>query len=65
MRRPKKTKAQRQYDREQRALLRLKRAAVRWSECEDNEDERLVEMQAAADAFTTAISNRDRRRFLK
>lgn len=38
MKRPAKTKAQRQYDREQRALLRLRRAAVRWSECEEHED---------------------------
>lgn len=65
MRRPKKTNAQRQYEREQRALLRLRRAAVRWSECEDNEDEHLADLQAAADAYTTAISNRDRRRLLK
>lgn len=65
MRRPKKTAQQRQYDREQRALLRLRRAAVRWSECEDNEDEHLTDLQAAADAYTTSISNRDRRRLLK
>lgn len=65
MRRPKKTNAQRNYEREQRALLRLRRTAVRWSECEDNEDEHLTELQAAADAYTTAISNRDRRRLLK
>lgn len=65
MRRPKKTNAQRQYDREQRALLRLRRAAVRWSECEDHEEELLADLQAAADAFTTSISNRDRRRMLK
>lgn len=65
MKRPGKTAAQRQYDREQRALLRLRRAAVRWSECDDNEDERLTDMQAAADAYTTALSKRDLRRLLK
>jgi len=59
------TGAQRQYAREQRTLLRLRRAAVRWSECEDNEDEALTDLQAASDAYTTAISNRDRRRLLK
>lgn len=65
MRRPKKTSAQRQYDREQRALLRLRRAAVRWSECEDHEDEFMTDLQAAADAYTTALSNRDRKRLQK
>lgn len=65
MRRPKATREQRQYAREQRALLRLRRAAVRWSECEDNEDERLADLQAAADAFTTALGTRERRRLLK
>jgi len=65
MRKPRKTTAQRQYDREQRALLRLRRAAVRWSECDHHEDEYWTDMQAAADAYTTALSNRDRRRLLK
>jgi hypothetical protein len=59
------TAAQRQYAREQRALLRLRRAAVHWSECTDHEDEQLADLQAAADAYTTALSNRDRRRLLK
>ena len=65
MRRPKTTQAQRQYAREQRALLRLKRAAARWSECEDNEEERLADLQAAADAFTTSVGKRELRRLLK
>jgi hypothetical protein len=65
MKRPKMTKDQRQYAREQRTLLRLRRAAVRWSECEDQEDERLADLQAAADAYTTALGARDRRRLLK
>jgi hypothetical protein len=59
------TAAQRQYAREQRALLRLRRAAVRWSECEEHEDEKLADLQAACDAYTTSLSNRDRRRLLK
>ena len=65
MKRPGKTAKQRQYDREMRALLRLRRAAVRWSECDDHEDEMLTDLQAASDAYTTALSNRDRRRLLK
>ena len=65
MKRPGQTSAQRQYAREQRSLLRLRRAAVRWSECEDHEDEALADLQAAADAYTTAITNKERRRLLK
>lgn len=65
MKRPAKTRQQRQYDREQRALLRLRRAAVRWSECDDNEDERLTDLQAASDAYTTSLLKTDLRRLLK
>jgi hypothetical protein len=65
VKRPGMSRAQRQYAREQRALLRLRRAAVRWSECEDHEDERLADLQAAADSYATAVSGRDRRRLLK
>jgi hypothetical protein len=65
VRRPKRTREQREYDRVQRAILRLRRAAVRWSECESGEDEALADLQAAADAYTTALSPRDRRRLLK
>jgi hypothetical protein len=53
------------YDREQRALLRLRRAAVKWSECESGEDEALADLQAAADAYTTGISSYERRRLSK
>lgn len=65
MKRPGQTRQQKQYAREQRALLRLRRAAVRWSECEDNEDEHLTDLQAAADAYTTALVPREMRRLLK
>ncbi len=65
MKRPGQTPAQRQYHRELRALLRLRRAAVRWSECDDQEDEKLTDLQAASDAYTTALSKRDLRRLLK
>jgi hypothetical protein len=65
VKRPGMTAAQRQYAREQRALLRLRRAAVRWSECDEHEDEALADLQAASDAYTTSLSNRDRRRLLK
>lgn len=66
MRRPGATAEQRQYQREQRALLRLRRAAVRWSENAATTGElELADLQAAADAYTTALSNRDRKRLLK
>ena len=65
MKRPGQTRQQKQYAREQRALLRLRRAAVRWSECEDNEDERLTDLQAASDAYTTSLLKTDLRRLLK
>ncbi len=65
MRRPGKTREQREYDRVARALLRLRRAAVRWSECEAGEDEALTDLQAASDAYTTALAPKERRRLLK
>lgn len=70
MRRPGKTKAQREYDRTQRALLRLRRAAVRWSEGGvDIHPEDLsmlrADVEAACDAYTTSLSPRERRKLLK
>lgn len=67
MRRPSKTKAQRDYDRQQRALLRLRRAAVRFSEKEpdDHPDLWLADLEAACDAYTTSLSPRERRKLLK
>lgn len=75
MRRPSKTKQQRTYDRSQRALLRLRKCSVRWSEGvktdTDGSDDgdylinALTDLQAAADAYTTSLSPKERRRLLK
>jgi hypothetical protein len=65
VRRPGKTREQRQYDREQRALLRLRRAAVRWSESTDDISGSLADLQAAADAYTTSLKPSELRRLLK
>lgn len=71
MRRPAQTKAQRQHAREMRALLRLRRAAVRYSLASDGElpDLAVVEansdLHAASDAYTNALGARDRRKLAK
>jgi hypothetical protein len=66
MKRPSMTTQQRQYAREQRALLRLRRAAVRWSELDTDPGELLlVDLQAACDAYTTSLTLRERRMLLK
>jgi hypothetical protein len=70
MRRPGKTAAQRQYEREQRALLRLRRAAVRWSSLDEGGDVAEyamvdTELQAASDAYANALAPRALRRLLK
>lgn len=60
------TRQQKQYAREQRALLRLRRAAVRWSEVLDEAPVELeTELQAACDAYATVITAKERRRLLK
>lgn len=67
MRRPSKTKAQREYDRTQRALLRLRRAAVRFSENVEGslQIELRTDLEAACDAYTTSLPTRERKRLLK
>lgn len=75
MRRPSKTKSQRDYERVMRALRRLQRAAVRWSEQvttdTDGSDDgdplinALTDLQAAADAYTTSLSPKERRKLLR
>lgn len=69
MRRPSKTKAQREYDRTQRALLRLRRAAVRYSENDiertPDAEELFADLEAACDAYTTSLSKRELRKLLK
>lgn len=71
MKRPTKTRAQRQYDREQRALLRLRRAAVRHSMTTDGElpEEATIvtrtDLDAACDAYTNTLTTREKRRLSK
>lgn len=75
MRRPAQTKAQKQHAKQQRALLTLRRAAVKWSVASsadsDGSDDgdglinSLTDMQAAADKYTETLSARERRKLLK
>ena len=66
--RPGKTKAQRQYDKQQRALLRLRRAAVRHSMTTDGElpEEATIvtrtDLDAACDAYTNTLTTREKRK---
>lgn len=67
-RRPTKTRAQRTYDKQQRALLRLRRAAVRHSMCTDGElqEEATIitraDLDAACDAYTNTLTAREKRK---
>lgn len=74
MKRPAKTKKQRTFDRSQRALLRLRKAAVRWSRGHkdsdgDDDGEMLVflltDLQAAADKYTESLSPREVRKLAR
>jgi hypothetical protein len=71
VRRPAKTRAQRQHDREQRALLRLRRAAVRYSfadEDPDGESEMpllFADLIGAGDAYRLAIGERAARKLAR
>lgn len=71
MRRPAQTKKQKQHAREQRALLRLRRAAVRYSFAGDaqaseqtRDDFAMVqaELAAACDSYREALTVREARR---
>lgn len=68
MRRPGLTAAQKQHAREQRALLGLRRAAVRYTnvidanEPDELEGETFLELETAAFKYTNAIGKRERRR---
>jgi hypothetical protein len=68
VRRPALTKAQRQHARQQRAFLRLRRAAVRHSLATDGELPELAvieartDLDAACDAFTGTLTARERRK---
>jgi hypothetical protein len=74
-RRPARTRAQKLHDKQQRALLTLRKAAVRWSTASSTDSDgsddgdglinSLTDMQAAADRYTETLSTRERRKLLK
>jgi hypothetical protein len=69
------TKKQREHAKQQRALLTLRRSAVKWSSASNTDDdgskdgesliEALTDMQIAADKYTESLSPRERRKLLK
>ena len=72
MRRPKRTAAQKKYDREQRAILQLRRASVAYREAMDAEDsdpDRQVmagaSLESAALNYSGMLTPRERRRLFK
>jgi len=76
MRRPAMTKAQRAHAKQQRALLTLRKNAVRWAiasgtdtdgEVDDGDKliNSLTDMQIAADRYTETLSPRERKKLLK
>lgn len=67
MKRPGMTKAQKNYAREQRANLRLRRAAVALTNAVDagHVDDQGHELEAAAFAYANTLTARDRRRLSK
>jgi hypothetical protein len=74
-RRPARTRAQKLHDKQQRALLTLRKTAVRWSiksntDSDGSDDgdgliNSLTDMQAAADRYTETLSARERRKLLR
>lgn len=67
MRRPGLSKVQKQYAREQRALLRLRRAAVRLTNAVDagHVDDEGHELESAAFAYANTLPSKERRRLAK
>lgn len=74
MRRPAKTKAQKQHDKQQRALLRLRKAAVRYADHFDAMGENRdlapepnlhADLEAACCAYNNTLNNRERRRLTR
>lgn len=72
MRRPKRTAQQREYEKAQRRLLTLKRAAVRVCVAEDQEDDdesayqlAVTDLIAAAQRFALALPRAELRRLVK
>lgn len=74
-RRPARTRAQKIHDKQQRALLTLRKNAVRWSVASSTDSDgsddgdglinALTDMQAAADRYTETLSPRERRKLLR
>ena len=70
-RRPGLTLKQRNYNRQQRALLRLRRAAVRYSLATDGEIDDLAvaeartDLDAACDAFANTLTTREKRKMVR
>jgi hypothetical protein len=75
MRRPALTKKQRAHAKQQRALLTLRKAAVKWSVksstdsdgSDDGNDliNSLTDMQIAADRYTETLTPREQKKLLK
>jgi len=68
VRRPAKTAAQTQHDRQQRALLRLRRAAVRFTLSGSSAAQdpfAFAELTAACDAYTETLSVRETRKLAR
>ena len=75
MRRPAMTRKQRAHAKQQRALLNLRRTAVRWSIMSNTDSDgsddgdalinSLTDMQAAADKYRESLSSREQRKLLK
>lgn len=74
-RRPARTRAQKIHDKQQRALLQLRRAAVNWSIAADTDTDgsddgdwqinALTDMQIAADKYRETLSTREQKKLLK
>jgi len=74
-RRPAKTKAQKQYDKQKRALLLLRKTAVRYSVAVDTDSDgsddgnglinALTDLQGAANKYTNTLTVREARRLLR
>lgn len=75
MRRPAMTRQQRAHAKQQRALLTLRKASVKWSVASNTDSDggddgdglinSLTDMQIAADRYTETLTPMERRRLLK
>jgi len=68
VKRPQLTARQRQYQREQRALLALRRAAVRFTDSIDTDGTDVmtqVDLEGAAMKYANTLGTRDRKRLVR